>query len=89
MEFFFCWRIRYQTAMSLDEYRPTDAVTRHSPFVTDLAAESRDPQFLVHLSENERVELQKAFDRAIQKAGEAGVSRESIQSFHRTLMASV
>lgn len=61
----------------MDEYRPTDAVTRHSTFITggsEDVVESKQPQFLVHLSQTERDELQKAFDRAVEKAGEAGVS---------------
>jgi len=52
-------------------YLPTNAITRHSAFMTE--TERREPQFLVHVSEKEREELEKKFDSAVRRAGEAGV----------------
>jgi hypothetical protein len=50
-------------------YRRTQAVTRHSPSGRDSTTATREPQLFVHVTEEERMELQRAFDQAAANAG--------------------
>jgi hypothetical protein len=50
-------------------YRRMQAVTRHSPSGRDSTTATREPQLFVHVTEEERKELQRTFDQATANAG--------------------
>ena len=53
------------------QYLPTVPVTRHR-FLDDGEAEATtEPQYLVHLTQNEKEDVQRAFESAVENAGEA------------------